>query len=85
MKAIILLSIIGYFIYRVSQVLLPFFLFSKKNSQKEKKEEFHRKVQNMDIQDAEYEDKWNTKNIYLSVQMIEEMVIQEKVAATVVG
>tara|TARA_B100000676_G_C17823723_1_gene704021 strand:- start:475 stop:648 length:174 start_codon:yes stop_codon:yes gene_type:complete len=57
MKAIILLSIIGYFIYRVSQVLLPFFLFSKENSQKEKKEEFHRKVQNMDIQDAEYEDK----------------------------
>ena len=57
MKAIILLSIIGYFVYRKSQVLLPFFLFSKKNSQKEKKEEFHRKVQNMDIQDAEYEDK----------------------------
>ena len=57
MKAIILLSIIGYFIYRVSQFLLPFFLFSKKSSQKEKKEEFHRKVQNMDIQDAEYEDK----------------------------
>ena len=57
MKAIILLSIIGYFIYRVSQFLLPFFLFSKESSQKEKKEEFHRKVQNMDIQDAEYEDK----------------------------
>jgi peptidoglycan biosynthesis protein MviN/MurJ (putative lipid II flippase) len=57
MKAIILLSIIGYFIYRVSQVFLPFFLFSKKNSQKEKKEEFRRRVQNMDIQDAEYEDK----------------------------
>jgi len=57
MKAILLLSIIGYFIYRVSQFLLPFFLFSKKSSQKEKKEEFHRKVQNMDIQDAEYEDK----------------------------
>ena len=85
MKGIILLSIIGYFIYKVSQFLLPFFLFSKKSSQREKKEEFHRKVQNMDIQDAEYEDKWNTKNIYLSVQMIEEMVIQEKVAATVVG
>ena len=59
MKAIILLIIIGigYFIYRVSQFLLPFFLFSKKSSQKEKKEEFHRKVQNMDIQDAEYDDK----------------------------
>tara|TARA_B100001029_G_C14686706_1_gene247542 strand:+ start:157 stop:330 length:174 start_codon:yes stop_codon:yes gene_type:complete len=57
MKAIILLSIIGYFIYRLSQFFLPFFLFSKKSSQKEKQKEFHRKVQNMDIQDAEYEDK----------------------------
>ena len=57
MNVIILLSIIGYFIYRISQFLLPFFLFSKESSQKGKKEEFHRKVQNMDIQDAEYEDK----------------------------
>jgi len=57
MKTIILLLIIGYFIYRVSQFLLPFFILSKNSSQKEKKEEFHRKVQNMDIQDAEYEDK----------------------------
>ena len=57
MKAIILLSIIGYFIYRISQFFLPFFLFNKESSQKEKKEEFHRKVQSMDIQDAEYEDK----------------------------
>tara|TARA_Y100000591_G_scaffold237061_1_gene207786 strand:+ start:834 stop:1007 length:174 start_codon:yes stop_codon:yes gene_type:complete len=57
MKVIFLLSIIGYFIYRISQFLLPFFLFSKKSSQKEKKEEFHRKIQKMDIQDAEYEDK----------------------------
>ena len=57
MKAILLLLIIGYAIYKVSQFLLPFFLFSKDNSHKEKKEEFHRKVQSMDIQDAEYEDK----------------------------
>ena len=57
MKVIILLSIIAYFIYKIGQFFLPFFLFSKKSSQKEKKEEFHRKVQNMDIQDAEYEDK----------------------------
>ena len=57
MKGIILLSIIGYFIYRVSQFLLPFFLFGKESPQKEKKAKFHRKVQNMDIQDAEYEDK----------------------------
>jgi Na+-transporting methylmalonyl-CoA/oxaloacetate decarboxylase gamma subunit len=57
MKTIILLSILGYFIYRISQFLLPFFLFSKKKSEKEKKAEFHRKVSSLDIQDAEYEDK----------------------------
>tara|TARA_B100000214_G_scaffold47669_1_gene29908 strand:+ start:138 stop:311 length:174 start_codon:yes stop_codon:yes gene_type:complete len=57
MRTILLLSIIGYFIYRLSQFLLSFLLFSKKSSQKERKEEFYRKVQNMDIQDAEYEDK----------------------------
>jgi|TARA_Y100001960_G_C14751105_1_gene868500 Na+-transporting methylmalonyl-CoA/oxaloacetate decarboxylase gamma subunit len=57
MKTIILLSILGYFIYRISQFLLPFFLFGKKKSEKEKKAEFHRKVRSMDIQDAEYEDK----------------------------
>ena len=57
MKIIILLSLLGYFIYRISQFLLPFFLFKKKNNEKGKKTEFHRKVRNMDIQDAEYEDK----------------------------
>ena len=57
MKAIILFSIIGYFIYKASQFLSPLFSFSKENSRKEKKAEFHRKVQNMDIQDAEFEDK----------------------------
>ena len=57
MKIIILLSLLGYFIYRISQFLLPFFLFKKKNNEEEKKAEFHRKVRNMDIQDAEYEDK----------------------------
>ena len=56
MKTIILLSILGYFIYRISQ-FFPFFLFGKKKSEKEKKAEFHRKVRSMDIQDAEYEDK----------------------------
>ena len=57
MKIIILLSLLGYFIYRISQFLLPFFLFKKKNNEKEKKADFHRKVRNMDIQDAEFEDK----------------------------
>jgi len=57
MKIIILLSLLGYFIYRISQFLLPFFLLKKKNNEKEKKADFHRKVSNMDIQDAEYEDK----------------------------
>ena len=57
MKIFIVLSIIGYFIYRFSQFLLPFLLFKKKNNEKVKKADFHRKVSNMDIQDAEYEDK----------------------------
>ena len=57
MKIIILLSLLGYFIYRISQFLLPFFLFKKKNNDKEKRTDFHRKVRKMDIQDAEYEDK----------------------------
>ena len=57
MKIIILLSLLGYFIYRISQFLLPFFLFGKKKTEKEKKTEFHRKFSSMDIQDAEYEDK----------------------------
>ena len=57
MKIFIVLSILGYFIYRLSQVLLPFLIFKKKNNEKVKKADFHRKVSNMDIQDAEYEDK----------------------------
>tara|TARA_X000001036_G_scaffold261935_1_gene243483 strand:- start:8111 stop:8284 length:174 start_codon:yes stop_codon:yes gene_type:complete len=57
MKTLIVLSMLGYFIYRLSQLLLPFFIFKKKNSEKVKKADFHRKVSNMDIQDAEYEDK----------------------------
>ena len=57
MKIIILLSFLGYFIYRISQFLLPFFLFKKKTNEKEKREDFHRKVRKMDIQDADFEDK----------------------------
>ena len=56
MKTLIFLSIVGYFIYRLSQFLLPFLIFKKKNNEKVKKADFHRKVSNMDIQDAEYED-----------------------------
>jgi len=57
MKTLIVLSIVGYLIYRLSQFLLPFLIFKKKNNEKVKKADFHRKVSNMDIQDAEYEDK----------------------------
>jgi len=57
MKTLIVLSIVGYFIYRLSQFLLPFLIFKKQNNEKVKKADFHRKVSNMDIQDAEYEDK----------------------------
>ena len=57
MKTLIVLSILGYFIYKLSRFLLPFFIIKKKNNEKVKKADFHRKVSNMDIQDAEYEDK----------------------------
>ena len=57
MKIIILLSLLGYFIYRLSQFLFPFFLFKKKTNEKEKRADFHRKVRKMDIQDADFEDK----------------------------
>ena len=57
MKIIILLSILVYFIYRLSQFLIPFFLFNERKTDEAKKSEFNRKVRSMDIQDAEYEDK----------------------------
>ena len=57
MKIIILLSILGYIIYRISKFLVPFFLFSERKTEKAKKSEFNRKVRSMEIQDAEYEDK----------------------------
>ena len=57
MKIIILLSILGYFIYRISQFLITFFLFNERKTDEAKKSEFNRKVRSMDIQDAEYEDK----------------------------
>ena len=57
MKTLIVLFILGYFIYKISQFLLPFFIFKKKNNEKVKRADFHRKVSSMDIQDAEYEDK----------------------------
>ena len=55
MKLIILLFI-GYFVYQIIHFLLPFFRIKSKLNQQETKADFRRKVSNMDIQDAEFED-----------------------------
>ena len=55
MKLIILLFL-GYSLYKIIQFLLPIFKMKSKLNQQETKADFRRKVNNMDIQDAEYED-----------------------------
>ena len=53
---LILFLFLGYFVYRIIYFLLPIFKMKSKLNQKETKADFRRKVSNMDIQDAEYED-----------------------------
>ena len=55
MKLIILLFL-GYFVYTIVRFLLPIFKMKSKLNQQETKADFRRKVSNMDIQDAEFED-----------------------------
>ena len=55
MKLIILL-LVGYSVYKIICFLLPIFRIKSKLNQQETKADFRRKVSNMDIQDAEYED-----------------------------
>ena len=55
MKLIILLFL-GYSVYKIVHFLLPIFKIKSKLNQHETKEDFRRKVSNMEIQDAEYED-----------------------------
>ncbi|MEL0268874.1 MAG: hypothetical protein VXA17_00260 [bacterium] len=55
MKLIILLFL-GYSVYKIVHFLLPIFKMKSKLNQQETKADFRRKVSNMDIQDAEYED-----------------------------
>ena len=55
MKLIILLFL-GYAVYKIVHFLLPIFKIKSKLNQQETKEDFRRKVSNMEIQDAEYED-----------------------------
>ena len=64
MKLIILLFL-GYSVYKIVHFLLPIFKMKSKLNQQETKADFRRKVRNMDIQDAEFEDLWNLKNMYL--------------------
>ena len=82
MKLIILLFL-GYSVYKIVHFLLPIFKMKSKLNQQETKADFRRKVSNMDIQDAEYEDLSNLKSIYLFVQMIEVKRVQEKVVVPV--
>ena len=55
MKLIILLFL-GYSAYKIVLFLLSIFKMKSKLNQQETKADFRRKVSNMDIQDAEYED-----------------------------
>ena len=51
-----LLLFIGYSVFKIVHFLLPIFKMKSKLNQQETKEDFRRKFNNMDIQDAEYED-----------------------------
>ena len=53
---LILLLFLGYSIFKISQFVLPFFKLKSKINEQETKANFKRKVNKMDIQDAEYED-----------------------------
>ncbi len=55
MKLIILIFL-GYSLYKIIHFLLPLFKIKSKLNEQETKADFRRKVSNMDIQDAEYED-----------------------------
>ena len=64
MKLIILLFL-GYSVYKIVHFLLSIFKMKSKLNQQETKADFRRKVSNMDIQDAEFEDLWDLKSTYL--------------------
>ena len=53
---LIILFFLGYSVYKIVRFLLPFFKMKSKLNQQETKADLRRKVSNMDIQDAEYED-----------------------------
>ena len=55
MKLIILLFL-GYSVYKIVHFLLSIFKMKSKLNQQETKADFRRKISNMDIQDAEFED-----------------------------
>ena len=76
---LILFLFLGYSIFKISQFVLPFFKLKSKINEQETKANFKRKVNKMDIQDAEYEDIWNLKNTYSFVQMTGAKIVQERV------
>ena len=53
---LLLLLFFGYSVFKIVHFLLPIFKMKSKLNQQETKADFRRKVNNMDIQDAEYED-----------------------------
>ena len=53
---LVLILFLGYSVFKICQFVVPFFKLRSKINEKETKADFKRKVSNMDIQDAEYED-----------------------------
>ena len=54
---LILIGILIYFTYRIILLLIPIFSVRREMKKEQRKSNIHIKVQKMDIQDAEYEDK----------------------------
>ena len=54
---LILIGILAYCTYRIILQLIPIFSVRREMKKEQRKSNIHKKVQKMDIQDAEYEDK----------------------------
>tara|TARA_B100000073_G_C23500405_1_gene479523 strand:- start:293 stop:466 length:174 start_codon:yes stop_codon:yes gene_type:complete len=57
MKLLILLSGLVYIFYRLGKFFINIFSFSKHVNDNYEKSDFSKKINSLDIQDAEYEDK----------------------------
>ena len=56
MFKLIFTSLIFYFIYKIGKLIIPFFMIKNAMNVKKNKNILHKKIEKMDIQDAEYED-----------------------------